>query len=130
MDYLLLCVRDSGCQSRNGTGHVCLMVLVVFVVVSSSSFPRHRARKASASCSSTRKKWPGSTRRMRQISPGSFGNVHSSTSAAASQLTENQSSDRLVRIHEPAQAESSLSGVTTTIYQNQRTCGRTPAFSS
>src|SRR5713101_3105986 len=86
MDYLLLCVRDSGCQSRNGTGHVCLMVLVVFVVVSSSSFPRHRARKASASCSSTRKKWPGSTRRMRQISPGSFGNLHHSTSATASQV--------------------------------------------
>ncbi len=81
------------CKSRNYTGHVCLIVLVVFAGVSSSSFPRRRARKASASFSSTRKKWPGSTRSMRQISSVSLGNVHSSTSAAASQLTENQSSE-------------------------------------
>src|SRR6266516_3857896 len=43
-------------------------------------------------------------------------------SCAASLLRENS---RLVRIHEPAQAGSSLSGVTTAMYQNQRTCTRT-----
>src|SRR6266849_7469236 len=86
MDHLLLCGRYSGCQSRNETGHVCLIVLVVCAGVSSSSFPRRRPRKASASFSSTREKWPGFTRRMRQISPVSFGNLHHSTSAAASQV--------------------------------------------
>lgn len=52
----------------------------------SASFPRRRARKASASFSSTRKKWPGSIRSIRQISPVSFGNLHHSTPAAASQV--------------------------------------------